>query len=232
MTTAALLWVVAVAGLGDEPKAPAQAIANSFQPDPSWKQLATELWFDPTGKRVVIRARVALRDGTLEHLLCLRHTKEHEAVLATVAPAMMIHAALLLTGAKPGKPVQFQPTFEPPTGPPILIELEWLEDGKLRHALGRDWVKDGKTGKPPSKDWVFAGSLKLVDPQTNKTIYAADDGDLITVANFPSAILDLPFASSADDADRAFVANTPRIPPSGTLVTMFLRPAPEPAKQN
>ena len=29
----------------------------------------------------------------------------------------------------------------------------------------------------------------------------------------------------ADDADRAYVANTARIPPSGTLVTMYLQPA-------
>jgi hypothetical protein len=226
MTTVSLLWLVALVGLGQDPKPPVDA----FRPDPAWKSLGTNIWFDASQKRVVIRARVALRSGSLEHLLCLRNTKEHEAVLATEAPAQMIHAGLLLTGAKPGKAVQFQPEFQPPTGPPIAIELEWLEDGKPRKALGRDWVKDEKTGQSLSKDWVFAGSLEFVDPQTKKTIYAADDGDLITVANFPSAILDLPFASSADDVDRAFAANTARIPPSGTFVTMYLRPAQSAAK--
>ena len=54
--------------------------------------------------------------------------------------------------------------------------------------------------------------------------FTADDGDLITVANFSSAILDLPFASTANDADRVFSANTPVLPPRGTFVTMFLSP--------
>ncbi len=51
-------------------------------------------------------------------------------------------------------------------------------------------------------------------------IYAADDGDLITVANFPASILDLPFRSSANDADRGYVAHAGRVPARGTPVTM------------
>ena len=81
-------------------------------------------------------------------------------------------------------------------------------------------------------DWVFAGSEFYDDPTTKAKLYAADDGDLITVANFASAILDLPFASTANDAGRTFVANTARIPPRGTPVTLFLRPRPAPATPN
>ena len=55
-------------------------------------------------------------------------------------------------------------------------------------------------------------------------IYAADEGDLITVANFGSAILDLPFASSASDADRVFSADPAQVPPLGTEVFLMLRP--------
>ena len=43
-------------------------------------------------------------------------------------------------------------------------------------------------------------------------VYAADEGDLITVANFGSAILDLPIASSASDADRVFSADPSGFP--------------------
>ncbi|MCA1686167.1 MAG: hypothetical protein LC745_09340, partial [Planctomycetia bacterium] len=49
---------------------------------------------------------------------------------------------------------------------------------------------------------------------------------LITVANFASAILDLPFSSTADDAGRSFVARTDQIPPRGTGVTLFFHPRP------
>ena len=79
--------------------------------------------------------------------------------------------------------------------------------------------------RPRSRlDWVFAGSELIEDPATKKPIYAADDGDLITVANFSSAILDLPFASTANDTDRLYVANTDRIPPRGTPVFLVLKP--------
>ena len=210
------------------PEAPVEP-TDDFQARPSWKALGPSLWFDPAGKRLVLRARVALREGPLEHLLCLKGTKEHEAVLATAAVPLQIHAGLLLTGAEPGHPVRFLPEFVPPAGSPIAIELQWTEGGKTRRDDARSWVKDERGGGALTTDWVFAGSTWYVDPTTKAKIYAADDGDLITVANFASAILDLPFASTADDAGRSFVANTERIPPRGTPVTLFLRPRPSPA---
>lgn len=227
--------LIGVAGLlgqvESKGEAPAPAPA-ALAPEPDWKPLGRNLWFDPTGKRLILRARVVLREGPLEHLLCLKGTKEHEAILAVDAPPRQIHAGLLLTGATPGHPVRFLPQFEPPAGSTIDIELEWKADGERRKADARAWVRDEKAGKPLKEDWVFAGSELLTDPETKKTIYAADDGDLITVANFGSAILDLPFASSASDAERVFTANTPVIPPLGTEVFLMLRPAAKaPAKK-
>jgi hypothetical protein len=67
-----------------------------------------------------------------------------------------------------------------------------------------------------------------MDPVTKKSIYAAEDGDLITVANFGSSILDLPMASSASDAERSFSANTEEIPPRDTEVFMVMGPQPDP----
>jgi hypothetical protein len=205
---------------------PAQAAARpALDPEPDWKPLGRNLWFDAARKRLIIRARVVLREGALEHLLCLKGTKEHEAILAADAPPRQIHAGLLLTGAEPGHPVRFLPQFEPPAGSPIAIELQWKRDGKSQQADARSWVRDEKTKKALSEGWVFAGSELLTDPATKKAVYAADDGDLITVANFGSAILDLPFASSASDAERVFTANTPQVPPLGTEVFLILRPA-------
>jgi hypothetical protein len=215
--------VLAAPQAAADPQAKAQA--DSFKPDPAWKPLGPGLWFDPAQRRLALRARVVLREGYLEHLLCLENTKEHESILATPAPPRMIHAGLLLTKAEKGHPVRYRPKFEPPAGTPIAIELEWTEGGKAQRAGAREWIKDGKLDKTLGQDWVFAGSDEFEDPDTKKMIYAADEGDLITVANFQSAILDLPFASSSADQDRSFVANTARIPPRGTYVTMYLRPA-------
>lgn len=211
---------------GDDP-----AATDPFKPDPAWKALdeSKSIWFDPSNKRLVVRAKVACREGFLEHLLCRENTKEHEAILASPALPRMIHAGLLLTGAKVGHPVKFRPKFEPPAGTSIAIALEWIEGGKTRKADAKTWIKDEKSGKTLLQDWVFAGSSTFEDPETKQTLYAADGGDVITVSNFPSALLDLPFASSADDANRSFVANDKNIPAKGTWVTMYLNPAKSPA---
>ena len=199
-----------------------------LRPDPSWKSLGPNLWFDLKAKRVILRARVVLREGYLEHLMCSKGTKEHEAILATDAVPHQIHAGLILTGAEPGHPVRFVPKFEPPTGAAIAIELEWRQDGRTNKADARQWVKDEKAKAPLAIDWVFGGSQLFEDPATKKQVYAADEGDLITVANFGSAILDLPISSSANDSDRVYVTNTEKIPPIGTEV--FVRLGPRAAK--
>jgi len=209
---------------------------DTFQADPAWKSLGKAVWFDPRTRTLVLRARVALREGSLEHLLCLTNSKEHESVLATDAPAVQIHAGLLLTGAEPGHPVKFRPTYQAPTGTPIQIDLEWVEDGKTRKADARQWVKDLARGKPLAVDWVFAGSEFYSHPETKERLYAASEGDLITVANFTSAILDVPIPSSDSDNERVYVANTANLPKQGTFVTMYLRPrkpapAGDPAKK-
>lgn len=197
---------------------------SALQPDPAWKPLGKSLWFDPKAKRLIVRTKVVLRDGALEHFLCLKGTKEHEAILATDAPPRQIHAGLLLTGAEPGHPVRFAPKFEPPAGTALALELEWKQGDRTLKSDARRWVKDLKTKTSLAENWVFAGSELYQDPVSKKIIYAADEGDLITVANFGTAILDLPFASSADNADRMFMADTEKIPEIGTEVFLSLKP--------
>src|SRR5689334_851494 len=100
---AALTLATLLALAAASPEAP-RPPNDSFHPDPAWKPIGQSLWFDPQGKRLILRARVVLVEGPLEHLLCLRGTKEHEAILATDAAPRKIHAGLLLTGAEVGHP--------------------------------------------------------------------------------------------------------------------------------
>jgi len=197
---------------------------DGFKPNPKWKPLGQALWFDPAEKRLILRAEVCLREGALEHLLCLRRTKEHESILTTPATPKLIQAGLLLTGAEPGGVVRYEPKFRPPHGTAMAIDLEWKDDqGRLQRQPAQTWVRSLK-GDLLHEDWVFAGSSTYTDRETGKTYFGGDEGDLITVVNFPTAILDLPIASSASDQDRVFEANTPAIPPKGTPVTLYLRP--------
>src|SRR5438309_1849216 len=91
--------------------------------------LGEHLRFDKANGWVIIDADVALREGPLEMFLCPRKSKEHESVLAADVKPHDVHAALLLVGALPGRPVQFDPP-RPPLGQRIKIWIERTENGK------------------------------------------------------------------------------------------------------
>jgi hypothetical protein len=222
MLTAVALFASLIMMAGDDRKGP---IDDGFKPDATWKSLGKDIWFDAKTRQVIIRGRVALRDGALEHLICLKGTKDHESVISTEASPKVMHAGLLLTGAETGHPVRFEPKFEPPAGSLIEITVEWTDPkGKLNKTNAKNWVKDLKTNKLLDTDWVFAGSEVMIDNRTKEKFYAADDGDIVTVANFPSSMLDLPFRSSASDGDRVFVSNPQAVPERGTPVTVYFKP--------
>lgn len=182
---------------------------------------------DKENKRVVMKAKVVLREGPLEMLVCPKGTKDYESILAVDAPAVLVHTRLLLAGAVAGKPVQFFPEYRPATGQEIDIQFEWKDEkGKTHHAAAQEWVKNHQTGKQLQYPWIFGGSQFTADGY-----YLAESGDLICVSNFPSAMLDLPIASTDSNAELLFEAFTERIPPVGTEVTVYLKPVKKEAKQ-
>jgi len=70
-------------------------------------------------------------------------------------------------------------------------------------------------------DWVFAGSGFSIDETTGEKYYHAESGDLICVANFPTAIIDIDIpSSSSGEGNLLFEANQDKIPPRGTPVTI------------
>ena len=225
---AAAVAIVAVWGLGagaDEPKKPGATPAKSeAAPEPGLVRLGPNVWMDKARKRVVVQAEVVQREAQLEQLLCLKGTKEHEAILAVDARAYVIHAGLLAIGAKPGRPVQFQPEYRPASGQRIDVWLKWTADGREHRVRAQQWIYNLRTKAAMTEHWVFAGSLLLKDPQTGEAFYQAEDGDVICVANFPSAMLDIAIQSSSSNSELVFEAFTERIPPVGTRVTVTLEP--------
>lgn len=175
-------------------------------------------------RRVIVEARVCLREGMLEHLVCRKMTKEHEAILAADVDARHIHLALVAARAEPGRPAKLTGKIEPATGTRINIQLQFAKDGKQITIPARQWVRTIKGKQDMEGDWVFAGS-RLIEVEANKPLfYAANEGDVICVANFESALLDLDRRSSSSGDDLLFEANTNRIPPVGTPVRVILTP--------
>lgn len=78
--------------------------------------------------------------------------------------------------------------------------------------------------KEMKAEFVFGGSYEFVPEGLKKKVYAADGGQLICVANFASATIDVREVSSADDGGQSYEAWQERIPPRGTPVIMELIP--------
>jgi hypothetical protein len=211
-----------------------QAKPRPASPTAKRIDVGKNVWFEKDGeqRRVLVQAVVCRRTDLLEQFMCRRMTKEHEAIVASDCDARDIHKALLLAGAEPGSPIKFQPKFTPASGPVIKVYVEYEENGKVKKVPAQQWIRNAATKKELDIDWVFAGSMLLqnqLDPE-GPPIYLANDGDVICLANFESALLDLPIVSTKDNDDLLFEAFTERIPPLETPVTIILEAVP-PAKQ-
>ncbi len=80
------------------------------------------------------------------------------------------------------------------------------------------------TKKALDTDWVFVGSRLVTDEETHKQYYLGDGGDFICLLNLPSAVLDLPIRSNSALESRLFEAYLEHLPPTGTPVTLVLKP--------
>ncbi len=197
----------------------------------SWVRVAKgyPIWVDLKKKEVIVKGRVAIQRGQLEMFACPKGTKEHESVVAVESPAKFVHLALLAVGARPGKPVSFDPKYRPASGTTILIDVVWKDaEGKVHRNRAQEWVRNARTGKPLKYDWVFGGSNFWTDETTGERYYAAEGGELVCVSNFSTATLDLPVESTAANQGLVYVANDKKVPPRGTPVVMILRPKPKP----
>lgn len=196
-------------------------------PRPGLKRLVPEyeVWLDPKKKQVVMTGTIVLRRGPLELFACLKHTKEHESIVAVETKAYVVHAALLACGAETGNPAKFLPEFIPARGTEIEVAVAWTgEDGKAKTADAREWLRNVRTGEALKYPWVFGGSGFWRDPVDGKQYYQAEEGDFICISNFATAMLDLPIESPQANASLLFEAFTERIPPEGTKVVITLTP--------
>lgn len=99
--------------------------------------------------------------------------------------------------------------------------LKYSKDPKYQAAI-QDFFKQTRVRELDAA-WVFSGSSFYTDKKTGEKFYQAESGDLICVANFSTATIDLAINSSAQANELMWEAYTERIPPVGTKVTIELQ---------
>ncbi len=233
-TLLAVLAVILLNGCGDPDDVPKPGKKTARPPAPKGEakkvNVGKNVWLEmlPGNKRrVLVSAEVCQSKGPLELLLTRKGTKEHEAILAADVEARQIHLALETAGARAGTPAVFSPRFQAATGGTVAIDLQWVDaDGKPQEARANSWIRNISTLKELETDWVFAGSFLDKDPGDPQAPlrYLANMGDVVSLANFDTAMLDVPFASSKVDVERGYEAWEGRVPPVGTKVVVVMTP--------
>lgn len=189
--------------------------------------------------RVVMDLEVVLTRGYLEHFLSRSQAaKDHETIVSGPFDAEQLKAALIGIGLKPGKPATFTKEennervydFKPATGDVVKLYVQYEDEkGNTLTVPAQSWIA-GKDGKTLGPDWVFAGSYR----SRGKTFqgeeydyFAANDGRVVCVTNFGTALLDLPVESADADPEGnqlGYRARTEVLPPRGTKVRVLFEP--------
>ncbi|MFH5805262.1 YdjY domain-containing protein [Alienimonas sp. DA493] len=114
--------------------------------------------------------------------------------------------------------------------------LALSNDGQFQEHI-RSFYEESQP-RPLTADFVFAGSFLYDKPvaynaegEVTETVrtYAAEGGEVVCVANFPAATIDIAERSSAEGENVLYEAATERIPPIGTPVIITFEQRPEPA---
>ena len=128
---------------GPERETVLREVEKTFSDPPASVRLdpRDRVWADKKNRRVIVDGYIALREGPLEMLACLVGTKELVSIVASFCKAQTVNASLLAVGAEQGKPVQWEPTFRPPSGSEIQVFALWVDkNGQKKNIDARQWV--------------------------------------------------------------------------------------------
>lgn len=201
--------------LGAQPGSPAR-FDDQFHP-PSGPVIRIYVnWKDAEGRPHRERAQQWVRHVTRRY---------YEAPLATVPAGVDVESGDLRYDSQ-NKLLLWFGTMTAPQRDALLA----LSPDKAYQAAIRSFFERSQP-REMEADWVFAGS-GFYQQEDGRQFYLAESGNIVCVANFSDALLDVSVESTASDAELLFEPYTERIPPLGTPVTVELIPVTdEPAER-
>ncbi len=186
------------------------------------KLFAPGVRIDWTNRRVEVDAVVVLRQGALELIACSPQTREHESIFAVEARLLNVFQAMGLIGLEPGSPLHYDEKNQrwiEPMGHALGISVRFEKDDRRVDWPIERWLLRTDTDKVPDQlPWIFTGSARTEGGR----LAADDEGTLICVVDFTSALIAVGDRHTADDQQLWLRANTKVIPPIGTKCTLII----------
>ncbi len=130
-------------------------------------------------------------DTYLEQIVCTPDTKEHESLVVSLARPSAVHAALLLIGARPGRPGSWvfrdgRLASDPPSGDPLIVRFvtpDGIEHDPLAWVVSSDRSRTLRSVVGDAPAFVFGGS-RFVN-YNGQDVYDADfAGTLVGLTTF------------------------------------------------
>jgi hypothetical protein len=230
--TGICLCAAGLTASAEPPDARAAAAIPSVATQPATTQPGRVVLFQPNvridyaKRQVEVDGAVTLREGLLELFACSPGTREYESIVRLDTRPVAVFQALGLLGLEPGHPLRMDPkTLEiiPPAGDAVAIEVQYEADGIRKTVPIENWMRHSRTKAALERQaWVFAGSIRL----DNGGIAADEEGTIVAVVDFESALVTVPRLHTAANAELWLEPNTPAIPEVGTRCTVIFRPGP------
>lgn len=167
--------------------------------------------------------------GAVEYLICGRAGKAYESIIVVNATAKDIHGALDKLGVKPGIPPGYdmerdEPT--PPTGPTVVISVEWQDGNETREVRAEDLLFNVKTQKSMKHvAWIYSGSRIVPDLDSDDEDamlpQAFMSNDIVALNHLDgSALFQNPLPEAAEE--NIYKKNADLLPPLGTPVKLTI----------
>lgn len=222
-----LCLATALTAAAAEPAQPASSPATSPASQPARVvQFQPNVRIDYARRQVEIDGEVVLRQGLLELFACSPGTREYESIVRLDTTPTVVFQALGLLGLEPGHPLRMDPaTAEiiPADGDSVEIDVQYESKGARKTVPIESWMQRSDTKGPLERQtWVFAGSF----PARDNRLAADEEGTIIAVVDFESAVVALPRLHTASNAELWLEPRTSAIPDLKTPCTVIFRPGP------
>lgn len=208
-----------------EPGPDAPPAHNASSSSPAFRHIAGDIFalgdvrLDKKKRTIILPATVNMTEGAVEYALVHNTGKVHESVLKTGADPLHLHLARLLVW--PETEANSPQTGPPPprdlTGPKIMIQVAWTEDGAPKSAPLEDLIWNTLAKAQMIRGpWVFNGSRMI-----ESTFLAQRDGSIVAIYADPDALVNNPRPGRNDD--EIWTVNSKLVPRLGTPVTVTLQ---------
>ncbi len=203
-------------------------------PAPVDIHLVNGLSINQSAGQVLVRGKVAMRQGFLEQLVCLKGTREHESLVVVNVAASHIHAALLAVGAHAGHPGIWSRDnsttndlkLQPPAGDVVSVQVEFAMDGVTQRCDLGQWIQDARHQEIFNSRFVFAGSRFEPDGRGAQRYTANVTGSIVGLVTFGDELIAYAevIPDQAEISKPHWQANTTHIPPEGSDVVLIFKP--------